>query len=265
MSTDSVSTTGVSRDSVRSGGLRPAAPAAGGQAALDPERLAYYRGYFTEFFQGDFVLGMGTEDILDTLAESGAGGDWLDLGSGPSTLFWSLALTGIRSVRSADAAPEAVAVLREFAESKDVPRSYEQVLDRYGRDPGHLEQMRGRIGGYHVFDAMSPWPAEFAGERFDLVTEFGLFGLAPTERGYRECFQHLREHVRPGGRVIGADWIRSARLITSEGHDNTYLTEELVATAVREAGLRLRASRLCPIKGDELYDALIVWSAEPVG
>jgi hypothetical protein len=231
-------------------------------ARLDPDRLAYYRSYFADFFHGEFRLGMGTEDILDTLAASGATGDWMDLGSGPCTLFWSIPLMDVRSIRSVDAAPEALAVLREVVESEEVPQAFGAVLERYGRDKGHLGKMRGRVAGYHVFDAMRPWPGEFAERRFDLITEFGLFGLAPTADGYRECFRHLSERLRPGGKAIGADWIRSEKYIASAGHDNTYLSQDLVAAATGEVGLDLTLSRLCPIAGDELYDALIVWSAE---
>ncbi|MDI3418014.1 class I SAM-dependent methyltransferase [Streptomyces luteolus] len=230
--------------------------------SLDDDQLAYYRSYFTDFFVGDFCPGMGTEHILDTLADSGASGDWLDLGAGPCTLFWSIALSDIRSIQSTDAAPEALAVLREVAQSGEVPRAFGQVLDRHGKDTAHLDQMRARMSGYHVFDAMQSWPDTFTGQRFDLITEFGLFGLSPSVDGYRACFRHVKEHLRAGGRVVGADWIRSAQYVASAGHDNTYLSEDLIASAVSGAGLRLTSSRLCPIAGDELYDALIVWSAE---
>ncbi|WP_327358354.1 class I SAM-dependent methyltransferase [Streptomyces sp. NBC_01304] len=229
---------------------------------LDPTQLAHYRGYFADFFHGDFCPGMGTEDILDTLAASDAKGDWLDLGAGPCTLFWSIALSDIRSIHSSDASPEALAVLRDVVEGEELPRAFEQVLERHGRDVGHLARMRSRMAGYHVFDAMRAWPDSFAEQRFDLITEFGLFGLSPTTDGYLACFERLSGHLRAGGKAIGADWIRSEPYIASAGHDNTYLTEELVAAAVGAAGLRLTSSRLCPIAGDELYDALIVWSAE---
>ncbi|MFH9426358.1 hypothetical protein [Streptomyces sp. NPDC017529] len=230
---------------------------------LDEDRLAYYRQYFADFFDGDFKLGMGTEDILDTLYASEAGGDWLDLGSGPCTLFWSIALPEtIRSIRSVDAAEEALAVLREANNGSRVPRAYQQVLQRYGREPGHLHEMKSRMAGYHAFDAMAAWPAEFDGQRFDLVTEFGLFGLSPDAERYRRCFPSVHDHLRPGGVAVGADWIRSAEYVAEEGHDNTYLTEALVSSAIKEAGLTPTRHRLCPIEGDALYDALIVWTAE---
>lgn len=231
--------------------------------SLDPEQLRYYRTYFTDYFQDEFRLGMGTEHILDALAQADVSGDWIDLGAGPCTLFWSIPLTGVHTIASADAAPEALAVLKEFVASDSIPLCYEQVLQRYGRGQRHLERMRGALREYHAFDAMCPWPAEFENRRFGLVTEFGLFGLAPSAEEYRACFRPLRAHLRPGGKVVAADWIRSASFIASEGHDNTYLTEELIADAADAAGLRLVSSRYCPISGDDLYDALIVWSAEP--
>lgn len=229
---------------------------------LDPDALAYFRRYFTEYFRDEFRPGQGTEDILDTLAGVSRAGDWLDLGAGPCTLFWSIPLTGVRSIRCADAAPEALAVLRDFVDGDDIPLCYQQVLDRHQRDRRHLDRMRKAVADYAVFDAMKPWPGPFGGMRFDLITEFGLFGLSPDPDHYRACFSHLRDRLRDGGTVVGADWIRSARFIADEGHDNSYLSERLVARATEEAGLTLRTCRLCPIQGDELYDALVVWSAD---
>jgi hypothetical protein len=232
---------------------------------LDPDALAYFRQYFTEYFRDEFRPGQGTEDILDTLAQVRSAGDWLDIGAGPCTLFWSIPLDGIRSIRCADAAPEALAVLRDFVRGDEVPRCYQQVLARFGRDAEHLAGSRQAVADYAVFDAMKPWPEPFDGMRFDLITEFGLFGLSPTPEQYRACFRHLRPRLREGGAVVGADWIRSARFIAAEGHDNSYLSEQLVTRAVEEADLTLRSCRLCPIEGDESYDAVVVWSAEAAG
>ncbi|HKR50416.1 MAG TPA: hypothetical protein VJT72_12740 [Pseudonocardiaceae bacterium] len=228
---------------------------------LDPQRLDYFQRYFTEYFQDEFIPGQGTEHILDTIAGLGAVRRWLDLGSGPSTLFWSLPLADVDDIHCVDASPEALTVLRDVVRSSaPPPRCYQQVLHRYGKDEAHFQRMRRRVRGYHVAELLNSWPDAVAGDAFDLVTEFGLFGLSPGTDFYRQCFRRLAEHLPAGGRAVGADWVRSAELIALEKHDNTYLTEDLVWEAVTDSGLKLRTLQWCPIVGDELYDALIVWS-----
>jgi hypothetical protein len=229
---------------------------------LDPDSTEYFQRYFTVYFQDEFIPGQGTEQVLDTLAGLGPFRRWLDLGAGPSTLFWSLALADVRDIHCADASPEALTVLRDFVRgSGPPPRCYQQILRRYGRDEAHFQAMRSRVRGYHVFDVRNDWPDSFTEGDFDLVTEFGLFGLSKGPEAYRDCFHRLAAHMPAGGHAVGVDWIRSAEFIAKEKHDNTYLSEDLIRAAIWDAGLDLSRVEWCPIAGDDLYDALIVWSA----
>ena len=229
---------------------------------LDPEQLARFRRYCQEYFNEEFRPGQGTEQILDALARHSTGGDWIDLGCGPSTLFWSLVLTGVRSVSCADISSEALQVLAEFVAGDQVPTCYRQVLAMYRRPPAHLAEMRRLIRHYYRFDVTRPWPPELAEAGFDLVTAFGIFGLSPSPAGYLGCFDHLRPHLRPGGRIIGGNWIRSQRLVELERHDNRYLTTGLAVEGIRRAGGEVLHCERVSIRGDPFYDAVIVWAAQ---
>lgn len=228
---------------------------------LDPERLDRVRRYFEEYFNDEFRLGQGTEEILETLAESVSSGDWLDLGSGSSTLFWSIPLSNIESISCCDVSVEALKILHDFVADDSVPTCYKQVLARHRKPIAHLDDMKGRVTGYYVFDAMTAWPQDFAEHTFDLVTEFGLFGLSPSPDEYLLCFDRVRTHLRPGARIIGADWIRSPLYVQQEGHDNSYVSEYLIHEGIRRAGCELLSYRHASICGDPLYDAVIVWEA----
>lgn len=90
----------------------------------------------------------------------------------------------------------------------------------------------------------------------------GLFGLAPTPDAYIECFEHARPHLRDGGRIIGANWIRSPALVRADGHDNSYLSEALVAEGARRSCLEVLELKRREVRHDPHYDAVIVWAAE---
>lgn len=229
---------------------------------LDAGRLSSFRRYFEDYFNDEFRYGQGTEGILNTLARFGRGGEWLDLGAGPSTLFWSIPLDDLSSVSCCDVAAEALRVLDDFVRGDEVPICYEQVLKMYGKTPAHLSSTKRKVSDYYLFDAMRPWPEELANRRYDLLTEFGLFGLAPSPERYLTCFDHLRPHLRDNARLLGADWIRSADFIREEGHDNSYLSPKLIAEAAGRLDAALLHCRRHSIEGDPLYDAVIVWAMD---
>lgn len=227
---------------------------------LDQIQLSYFQQYFDSYFNNEFRYGQGTEDILAALDRFGKDGDWIDLGAGPSTLFWSIPLDGIRSVACCDVASEALKVLYRFANSDEVPRCYAQVLDMFGKSAAHLDEMKQRIHRYHVFNAMRAWPYKLVNHRYDLITELGLFSLAPSPERYLKCFEHLRPHLESSGRIVGADWVRSTAFIKEEGHDNSYLSRQLMAEGAERAGVELLSCTRSKIKDDPLYDAVFVWA-----
>jgi len=227
----------------------------------DPEKLSVFQKYFREYYNDQFYFGQGTEEMLENLNRYAPYGHWLDLGSGPSTLFWSIPLNGVKSISSCDIAIEALLVLQDFVRSDLIPNCYKQVLEMFGKTDRHLAEMRASFSKYMVFDTMKPWPTELSSERYDLITAFGNFGLAKKE-GYMDCFTYVSEHLIELGKVIGCDWIRNPAFIKQDGHDNSYLHQSLTVESGEKAGLKILDCRLIDIKDDPLYDAVIVWAME---
>lgn len=229
----------------------------------DTSRLDYYRSYLDSYFSDEFRFGQGTEHILRMISEYHVQGDWLDLGAGPATLFWSIPMRLHRSIACCDLACEALQVLAEFAGSSQLPRCYRQVLAMFEKSSTHIEQMAHKIGTFYTFDALSPWPEEFSGKKYDLITAMGLFGLSSTPDKYVDCFKYLRPHLRFEGRVIGANWVRSPQFIKQEGHDSSYLTEKLVERAASGADLEIVQLGSTEIQGDPLFSRVLYWAMRP--
>jgi len=230
---------------------------------LDPGRLAYFEAYFREYYYDRFRPSQGTEEILAVLGDCAPPGAWLDLGSATTTLFWSIPLSSaVTSISCCDVVAEALKTLAGFAASQEVPACYREVLKICGKSAGHLRDMRRKVRDYFVFDALAPWPEELFSAPFDLLTAFGLFGIAASAEGYARAFQHAARHLAAGGRAIGADWLRRPSFIAEDGHDNSYLTPALTRRAASRAGLRVLHCRQVPIAGDRYYRALICWALE---
>lgn len=230
--------------------------------SLDPAKLAYFERYLDEYFNDAFIPGMGAEEILDNLAHYGRGGRHLDLGSGTSTLFWSIPLDDLIVIECCDIVPEALTILRRFVDGGHTPPCYREVLARHGKSEVELSELRNKISRYLIFDALAPWPDELQKERYDLVTAFGTLGICGNLQSYTACFRELAAHLAPGGRAIGADWIRSPAFIAEDGHDNTYLTPAALRQAAYGSNLRLLDSQEIVISGDPLYAQIVTWVME---
>lgn len=227
---------------------------------MNPDHKAYFRKYLDEYFQGPFIYGWGTEDILDNIHDISRIGRWLDLGAGTSSLLWTIPMRGLESVTCCDIVPEALAVLDDFVKSDEIPRCYADVLAMYGVREAELRDRRALFGRYLVFDTFQPWPAQLSGEQFDFMTAVGNFGLSSTVAGYKACFTNVLPYLAPGGTIVGADWTRSETFVAEEGHDNRYVSAELLHEAAAEAGFTVNFCQRRAITDDPLYDSIVVWS-----
>jgi SAM-dependent methyltransferase len=232
---------------------------------LDPDHLKYFETYSRLYYYDRFIPGQGAEAILEQLSRFGTRGRWLDLGAGTTTLLWSIPLREISSIDCCDLVVEALAVLARFAESEDIPRCYADVLSAHGKTAEHLCAMRRKLRRFLVFDGLRPWPTVLAADRFDLITAFGVLSIAPDPEAYATALEEVAAHLAPGGRVIGADWVRKAAYIESDSHDNSYLERSQVVTAARQAGLRPLECCRQPIVEDPHYDAVLCWTLEKPG
>jgi hypothetical protein len=228
---------------------------------LDPARLEQFERYRKEYFYDEFRAGQGTEMILDVIRRHARPGDWLDLGSGPCTLFWGLPFSHVpTSITSCDLHPEALEVLDGFAQSDEVPPCYAEVLAMLGQPSSHLTELRSVPRHLETFDALRAWPEHLEGRRYDFVSVMGLYGLAAGPTEYVESFRHLADHVRPGAHIVGANWLRTPDFALAEGHDNAYVSTSLVHDAVTAACLELVELKTADVKGDPAFRHVITWT-----
>ncbi|HEU5217612.1 MAG TPA: hypothetical protein VFU23_03085 [Gemmatimonadales bacterium] len=233
------------------------------QLRLDPAKLEYHSRYFKTNYYDELRHGQGTEQILRMIwRHGGPSSRWMDLGAGTSTLFWAIPLSGVSSISCSEVSPEPLAVLRSFSESDEVPACYQQALEMFGRSPAHLAEMKRKLRRYYVFDALSPWHLE---ERFDLITQLGLFGLAPSAEGYVRALRFACRHLGTGGRIIGANWIVSRPAVERGAVDNSFVTTELVQGAAVACKLRILHCERAAVMNDPDYEAVVMWALELAG
>jgi hypothetical protein len=230
-------------------------------ASLDADRLAYFSDYRDRHFNESFLRGQGAEEIHRALAEHGGKPRrWADIGAGTTTAFWAIGLDEVREIHACDLIAEALVVLRDMVAVRHSTPCYRTALSLAGRDASHMAGVYDADWHYHVFDALAPWPAPIGAARFDLITAIGCFGLAKNPEQYVRAFAAAARQLQGGGRMIGADWVRSANFVAEEGHDNRYVSAGLIIDAARGAGLRQVALQTVAIVGDPYYDAVTNWA-----
>jgi hypothetical protein len=214
----------------------------------DQDSLSYFQKYIEEYFNDQFFWGYGTEKILGLLDKHSPGGDWLDLGAGTSTLFWSIGLKKINSISWCDKYVEAFRVFYDFLNSDHIPNCYQEALRLYNRDLSHIQTMRDKFNHFHLFDAFDSWPDYLNDNQYDLITELGTFGLAPNAEGFVDCFKEVYLHLKSNGIVVGANWIRSRQMTQRLRFDNTYLNPSLINAVCLKYNFKLIEVNMLDIK-----------------
>jgi SAM-dependent methyltransferase len=228
--------------------------------SLDEARLAFFRQYLREEYAGHFVDGMGSAEILRMTRACLCPGDRLDVGSGTAAVFWILATGGGVRTTASDVEPEALVVLREFlASPAPLPPCYYQAAGLFGVPAAHVELLRRSIDCYLVFNALGAWPAELARASYDSVTAFGCFAICGSEPSYLACFHSARQAVRPGGAVVGADWIRHEHL---RKRDYSFVSVPALRRIGAEAELRVLHLESVAVSGHETYSGVVLWAFE---
>ena len=230
-------------------------------ASFSADHIAYFEDYRRRYFNECLIPGQGVDEILQTLKQQGGTPrSWIDLGAGVTTLFWATGVNSPQAVAACDLVPEALHVLSLFKDRSELPQCYKDGLEISGKTESDFNAIRSLKWDFHVMDCLKPWtlPGESSG--FDLITAIGCFGLAADAERYEEAFSAAAAWLEPGGRLVGADWIRSAAFIEKEEHDNRYLGCELATRCAQRTGLATLSCQTASIAGDPYYDALIVWA-----
>jgi SAM-dependent methyltransferase len=224
--------------------------------SLDEERIAYFTEYMNTYFNDCFLFGQGTDGILQLLNRYQRGGDWLDVGAGTTTLFWSLAFGRATSVTCGDIVPEALKVLDDFLHSQRIPPCYTEAAAKVLGVNVNTLPARALPWRYVIFDAHQQWPRHVIGQ-FDTVTAFGCFGLARDPDSYIKALRCARPHLKPDGVLVGCDWSRSETFVQQEGLDNRYMSQEFIRLASRKAGFEVTEVKEFTISNDPLYDHVV--------
>lgn len=229
-------------------------------ATLDPERVAAFRDYLEEEYAGPYVEGWGTTEILRMVRDFIPAGRRLDVGSGTAALFWILAAdAGIRTTAT-DVEPEALHVLRDFLSSpRDLPPCYAEAAGLFGRSDEHAQSLRDSIEDYVVFNALKEWPEEFRRGEYDSVTAFGCFAIAGSRTAYQRCFARALPALKPGGRLVGADWIRHPGL---QQRDYSFIGVEILRAIGAALGLEVMHLSTVSILDHDTYGEVVLWAFE---
>ena len=227
---------------------------------LNPARLTYFRKYAKHNFHDSLQFGYGTEDILDILQSTPPPERWLDLGCGTSTLFWSTAVGKTQEITCVDAAPEALAIQKDLGASGYIPPCYQDAIRYCNRDHKHLDSMRAALCHFWVFDILRPWPEAVPVQHFDLVTAFGSAGISNDPHDFRRTIGQAALRLRPGGALVGANWIRSEDARQNEGYDTSYLTPEFTKKCMLDSGLNTTLSQIISIPDPNgRWNGVLVW------
>lgn len=226
---------------------------------LRQESLEVFRKYLNEHYNEAFYFGRGTEHILKVLKETFNKGKWLDIGGGPTTLFWGLMSRQISELHCSEVCPEGLFVLDEFIQSNQTPKCYLDVMKLFKIEGKKLKELRSCNRKYLIFDALSKWPSQMHGQ-YETITAMGVFGLCENPDQYKECFGLMKIGLRENGVAIGANWVRSRHFIATNGVDNRYLDPILVIEAAKEYGYKILHLSEERIDGDPKYDKVIIWA-----
>ena len=235
------------------------------QIKLDEVELKRQFRYFEEYYNDCFRPNQGTEEILDLIQQYSPQGKWLDVGCGSTTLFWSLLTKGVCEIICADISAEALKVLDNFVKADYLPRCYAEVMEMYGISSETLAQNRKKIKYMYRFNALNRWPKALCNNQFDYITQFGVFGLAKTPKAYKECFSHMKQALSTNGICIGANWILSSAYANERGHDNSFLTTNLVREACVENNYVILNIGEKRVENDMNYNKIIYWAIKNQG
>lgn len=220
--------------------------------------MAYFTEYAKNYYNDRFVKNQGTEVILDMLRAHQKPGLWLDLGAGPATFFWSLMLSGIRELHCNEINIEGLKVLDDFAKSDTIPQCYRDVMNMYSIKEDRLAAAKKAPRKYLLFDALSEWPDDLR-YAYDMISGFGVYGLAPNKEKYVECFSRPKKYLKDNGILVGANWVRSELFINKGNSDNRFLAQGLVEEAAKLFDYQILHLSEEKIVGDPYYDKVLVW------
>lgn len=224
---------------------------------LDKTKLSYYESYFENNFNSHFEYNLGSDIILNHIANVETANNWIDLGAGASTLFWALPLKTVKNIYCNEVTIEPLYVLnREILNKKELPICYYDVLDIYGHSRLHTDYLKSRMTHFYIFDVMGEWSINQVS--FDLITQFGTFGLSKDKETYIKCMNNAFANLSVGGHMIGANWILKERYAKERGIHNHYLDTSIVDRFAKDEKCVVIDNQIVNIV-DNNYKGVLIW------
>lgn len=224
---------------------------------LDQTKLSNYKSYFENNFNSHFEYNLGTEIILNHIASVKTANNWIDLGAGASTLFWALPLKTVNNIYCNEVTIEPLYLLnREILNKKELPVCYYDVLNIYDCTPLHVDYLKSKMINFHIFDIMSEWSINQVS--FDLITQFGTFGLSKDKEMYLKCMNNAYVNLSVGGQMIGANWILKKSYAEERGIDNRYLDTSIIETFAKDEKYVVIDNQVVNI-ADNNYEGVLIW------
>lgn len=219
---------------------------------MTPRTVADAGQYWQQYYSGEFVFGLGTEQIITLLQRIPPVGTWLDLGSGSESLLWSIPLDTERLI-ALDRDPHRLARLRAYAATGQPRGAYRTVLDLCGRDRGDFALHGTRLAGCLVADCLTGTSLPVRPGTADLVTQFGLLGLAAGPAQFARAWAVCHQSLSAGGWAAGANWT------ATNPAGRVRLSEPLYASALARSGITPLHIERVPITGDPDFDSVWIY------
>jgi hypothetical protein len=195
------------------------------------QSIAPAHSYWDRYYNDEFIFGMGTEDILSMLSSVPPVGTWADLGAGSESLLWAIPLRAQRLI-AVDIDTDRLRLLRTLATRARPRPAYRTALRLCGRTGADFAARCTRLTATITADCMTGTAPVQPGS-LDLVTQFGLLGLAHNREELLRGWRCAHAPLATGGWCAGANWVPSPA--HPHAADRIRLDRELFAEAFATA------------------------------
>jgi hypothetical protein len=210
------------------------------------------RQYWARYYSGQFIFGLGTENILAALQQIPPASTWLDLGAGSESLLWSIPLDAGRLI-AVDLDSRRLALLRGYAVARQPRGAYQTALDLCDRSRADFTQRCDRLAATVIADCITGQPMPARDSCADLVTQFGLLGLTTGQEEFLAAWRNCHQPLAVGGWIAGANWTATSRRARVD------LCEQLYIAAFARNGMTALLIERIPITDDPDFDSVWIY------
>lgn len=177
-----------------------------------------YLNYYFNYYGSSYKKNQGIDTICKMLTKYCNGNSWLDLGGGCNTVFWSNFINAnyIVSIDRYKEAKIASEIIYKFFIQSDCEIYLRNLLNL---DRNKIQQ---KFNIKYIAKDLLNQRINMK-EKFDVITQFGLFGLCKNQNEYIEKVFECLQLLNINGVYFGANWIFSESYSHTMGFSNNYL------------------------------------------